>query len=191
MLAALIVVIAFAYAQPWVVLAGSGLFLILYLLFRDPHRVIPAAPLGVVSPVDGEILSVEETEHGLPHGKALRIRIRVDSFGTYTARAPIEGKVRDLHSVVVTGSPGIAGNSLWVQTDEGENVVLHLSGHRFGLAPRALRCYGERVGQGERCAYLRLTRFAEVYLPVTGQVLVQPGQIVVAGAELIAKVRRP
>ncbi|MDH5305492.1 MAG: hypothetical protein OEW64_15500, partial [Gammaproteobacteria bacterium] len=84
-----------------------------------------------------------------------------------------------------------AGNSLWVQTDEGDDVLLQFNGYRLGLAPRALRDYGERLGQGERCAYLRLTRFAEVLLPVTGQVLVHPGQIVVAGADLIAQLPRP
>ncbi len=186
-----VIVIGLSLSLPWVVVVASGVLLFFYLLFRDPHRAIPAAPLGVVSPVDGEVLSVDEVEHGLPRGNALRIRIRIDSLGTYTARAPIEGSVKDPHSIAANPSTAIAGNSLWVQTDEGDDVVLQLSGHRFGLAPRALRGYGERVGQGERCAYLRLTRFAEVLLPVMGQVLVQPGQIVVAGSDLIAKVPRP
>lgn len=190
LLTAAVIVFAFRYGESWVAVVGSGLFLFLYLLFRDPHRVIPAAPLGIVSPVDGRVLSVDEIEHGLPQGRAHRIRIRIDSLGSYTARAPIEGKLKDLHALLAGRLPDNAGNSLWVQTDEGDDVVLQFSGYRFGLAPRALQGYGERVGQGERCAYLRLTRFAEVHLPILGQVLVQPGQIVLAGEDLIGKVPR-
>ena len=191
LLAAAVIGIALRYAQPWAVVFGAVLLLFLYMLFRDPHRVVPAAPLGVVSPVDGKIVCVDQIERGRSQGTVLRIRIRIDLFGTYTARCPVEGKIKDPRSIAADGSAAGAGNSLWVQTDEGDDVLLQFSGYRLGLAPRALRDYGERLGQGERCAYLRLTRFAEVLLPVTGQVLVHPGQIVVAGADLIAQLPRP
>ena len=59
---------------------------------------------------------------------------------------------------------------LWVRTDENQDVVLQFTGHRFGLAPRAFLRFGERVGQGQRCAYLRLTRIAEVQLPIKAYV---------------------
>ena len=183
--------IAVRYLNPWFAVAAGGLFLFLFLLFRDPHRTIPSAPLGVVSPVDGTVLSVDEIEHGLPGGRAHRIRIRIDSFGTYTARAPIEGRVRDPRQLAANDNVNFGRNALWLQTDEGDDVMLQFSAYRFGLAPSALRGYGERLGQGERCAYLRLTRFAELHLPIASQVLVQPGQIVVAGADLIGKVPHP
>ena len=32
------------------------LFFVLVLVFRDPRRTVPAAPLGVVSPVDGRVV---------------------------------------------------------------------------------------------------------------------------------------
>nr|MDJ0700650.1 hypothetical protein [Woeseiaceae bacterium] len=79
-------------------------------------------------------------------------------------------------------------NALWVQTDEGVDMVLQFSGYRFGLAPRSFVRFGERLGQGQRCAYLRLTRFAEVHLPADNKVKVQPGQRVVGGSDLLAKV---
>jgi phosphatidylserine decarboxylase len=150
--------VALQYLNPWFAIAAACLFLILYLLFRDPHRRIPSAPLGVVSPVDGKVLLVDQIEHGLPGGRAHRIRIRIDSFGTYTARAPVEGKVRDLRHVPVDGNLRFERNALWLQTDEGDDVILQFSAYRFGLAPGALQGYGERVGQGERCANLRLTQ---------------------------------
>lgn len=78
-------------------------------------------------------------------------------------------------------------NGLWLRTDENDDVVLQFHGYRFGLAPQAFLGYGERVGQGQRCAYLRLARFAEVQLPINGRVLVTVGQQVVAGSDLLAK----
>ena len=68
---------------------------------------------------------------------------------------------------------------------------MQFRGYRFGLAPRSFVRFGERVGQGQRCAYLRLTRIAEVHLPIESTVLVKPGQVVVAGTDLIGKVPHP
>jgi hypothetical protein len=90
----------------------------------------------------------------------------------------VEGSIKDLGK-----------NALWLQTDEGENVVLKFSGYRLGLAPRSFAKFGERLGQGQRFAYLRLTRYAEVQLPADGKILVEVGQIVVAGTDVIGNVR--
>ncbi len=35
--------------------AAAAVFVILFLVFRDPRRVIPSSPLGVVSPADGRV----------------------------------------------------------------------------------------------------------------------------------------
>ncbi|MDH3434506.1 MAG: hypothetical protein OEM60_11645, partial [Gammaproteobacteria bacterium] len=89
-------VVAFALALIYLdiafAVAASLLVFVLILIFRDPEREIPASPLGVVSPVDGRIIEVDLVDKGVLHGEAHRVRIRIDSFGTYTARAPVEGK---------------------------------------------------------------------------------------------------
>ncbi|MDH5345797.1 MAG: hypothetical protein OEW59_08550, partial [Gammaproteobacteria bacterium] len=104
---------------------------------------------------------------------------------------PAEGKIMDFHAAVPRiAATGIA-SGLWVRTDEGDDVVLQFHGHRFGLAPLAFLGYGERVAQGQRCAYLRLTRVAEVQLPINSRVLVRAGQKVAAGADLLAKLPHP
>ncbi|MDX1508652.1 MAG: phosphatidylserine decarboxylase, partial [Woeseiaceae bacterium] len=80
-------------------------------------------------------------------------------------------------------------NALWVRTDEGDDVVLQFGGYRFGLPPKSLVRFGERLGQGSRCAYLRLTRLAEVHIPIDAKVLVSPGARVVAGKDVLARLR--
>jgi phosphatidylserine decarboxylase len=158
-----------------------------YLIFRDPIRPVPAVPLGVVSPVDGHVVAIGRASKADQGNDGHRIIIRVNSLGTYTARCPVEGKIMDLSSAVAEGRRLLDTNGLWVRTDEGDDVILQFSGHRFGLAPRAFLQYGERIGQGQRCAYLRLTRLAEVELPLGARILVEEGQRVVAGSDVLAK----
>ncbi len=162
--------------------------LVLYLVFRDPLRSIPSAALGVVSPVDGVVTEIEALESGAPQGAAHRIAIAVDALGTYTARSPAEGTVCDLGRAEPDAAERFAKKCLWTRTDEGDDVVMAFRGYRLGLPPKAFVRYGERLGQGERCAYLRLVRFVDVYLPIDGKVAVEVGDRVVGGSELIGSV---
>lgn len=130
---------------------------------------------------------MDKVHVGVSQGQAHRIRIDIDSFGTYTARSPVEGKVLDLQSLAEDGDADYETHALWVQTDEGDDVVLQFLGYRLGLAPRAIVRFGERIGQGQRCAFLRLARSAEVHLPITSTVLVSPGDEVIAGRDIIGK----
>ncbi len=168
------------YYDPLFAVIPAVLLVLLFMLFRDPHRSVASVALGVFSPVDGEVVSVDSVDKGATGAPALRITIDIDSFGTYTARSPVEGSIKDLGK-----------KSLWLQTDEGQDVVTTFSGYRLGLAPRAFAKFGERLGQGQRCAYLRLTRRAEIQIPIDGKVTVEPGQTVVAGVDLLGKLPHP
>jgi len=175
-----VTILLFRYADPWYATIPGVMLVLLFLVFRDPHRAVPSVALGVFSPVDGKVIAVGEIEKGETGAPALRVTIKIDSLGTYTARSPVEGAIKDL-----------GGQGLWLQTDEGQDVVLKFSGYRLGLAPLSFAKYGDRLGQGQRCAYLRLTRMAEVQLPIDGKVSVEPGQAVVAGTDVIGNVPSP
>jgi phosphatidylserine decarboxylase len=184
---AAVTAVTWLFAGAWPACIPLVLLLYLYLIFHDPHRTIASAPLGVVSPVDGTVLATVRGQDGLLEGDILRVTIRVTSLGTYTARAPVEGKIMDLHALSRPDSPAAAAAGLWLRTDEGQDVVLKFRGNRFGIAPRAFLRYGERVGQGQRCAYLRLTKFADVELPADSRILVTEGQRLSAGEDLLAR----
>ena len=175
----------------WRALEWAVFFIWLLLIFRDPVRSTPAVPLGVLSPVDGKVVEVALTDKGALGGEAHKIFVRVNALGTYTARCPVEGKIMNIRTAVSETEANAGFSGLWVCTDEEENVVLQFHGHRFGLAPRAFLRFGERVGQGQRCAWLRLTRLAEVQLPINSRVLVTKGQEVSAGTDLLAKLPHP
>ncbi len=176
------------YGNPWFALPLVVLLVVSFLVFRDPRREVPSVALGVVSPEDGEVTEIEQTDRCVVQGQAYRIRLRIDPLGTYTARSPIEGKVMDLHSNIEGVGRDCPANALWVRTDEGDSVVLQFSGYRFGLPPRSFIRFGERVGQGHRCAYLRLARYADVYMPIDGKVRAEVGQQVLAGTDLLGTV---
>lgn len=190
-LALALAALALRYAPWWAALLPLGVAVLLVLLFRDPRRFVPPVALGVVSPVDGEVVDVDTTNRCVVQGEAYRIRILIDHFGTYSARSPVEGWVMDLSSKLGGVDADCPVNALWVETDEGNSVVLQFHEYRFGLAPRSFLQIGQRVGQGQRCAYIRLARFAEVYMPVAGRVHVEPGQRIRAGTDLIGAVPHP
>ena len=189
--ALLAIAAAWQFGSPALTLLPALLFVWLLLIFRDPVRTTPAVPLGVLSPVDGKVVEVALTDKGALGDEAHKIFVRVNSLGTYTARCPVEGKIMDIRTAVSETEANAGFSGLWVCTDEGENVVLQFHGHRLSLAPRAFLRFGERVGQGQRCAWLRLTRLAEVQLPINSRVLVTKGQKVSAGTDLLAKLPHP
>lgn len=191
LLAAALCAYLLLYQSAWLALLPAIALVLLYLLFRDPHRDVPPVALGIVSPVDGEVVEVDKTNRCVVQGEAYRVRIRINPLGTYTARSPVEGRVMDLGSRAEGVGPGCPTNALWLETDEGSSVVLQFHEYRFGLAPVAFVDLGERLGQGQRCAYIRLAQIAEVYLPVDGKVHVEPGQPVEAGVDVIGAVPHP
>ena len=191
LLAAVLTALFLHYFGPWLALPPLAAFVLLFMLFRDPRRYVPPIALGVVSPVDGEVVAVDTTDQCVVQGEAYRVRIRINALGTYTARSPIEGRVMDLHSRVEGSGRECPANALWLETDEGTSVVLQFHEYRLGLPPKSFVKLSDRVGQGERCAYIRLARYAELYLPIDGKVHVKVGQKVTAGTDLIGAVPHP
>jgi phosphatidylserine decarboxylase len=182
-----VALVAWRFEVYWVLPPLAIALVLLVLLFRDPDRTIPAAPLAVVSPVDGKVIDVAPTDKGMLRREAQRLVIRVNSLGAYTARSPIEGKVLSLKENAALGSRLLGVGGLWVRNDAGDDVVLVFQGPRFVGRPAAMVGYGERLGQGQRAAYLRLASFAELYLPLSVKLAVKPGDTVFAGSTVLAE----
>ena len=89
LLVALIALVAcWLYGYRPFMVVPAALLILFSLIFRDPRRVIPAVPLGVVSPVDGTVTEIKLTDKGSLGNEAHQIFIKVDSLGSYTARCP-------------------------------------------------------------------------------------------------------
>lgn len=182
----LIFLLVIATLVAWVVdsewsLLFAALAFAATLRFRDPERTIPSEALGVVSPVDGIVEAVDTVADPFLDRQAIRVRIRIHRFGCYSARAPLEGKVLETKCAQPSGPRGLR-----LETDEGDQVVVTLNTAPGWGRPRSLCGYGSRIGQGQRIAWLRLARVAELYLPVGTRMAVSPGRRVLAGSELVA-----
>lgn len=163
---------------------------LLFALFQDPVRDVPLRPLAVLSPVDGKVMDIGLCRSGLLDRQSLRMRIKVNHFGAYTVRAPVEGKLLDPRDNAAEGSRLTGRGGMWLRTDEGDDIVVTFIGRGILGVPKSFRRYGERVGHGHRCAFLRLAPICEVYMPEDAMLRVQVGDIVRASLDPLVRLRR-
>ncbi len=162
--------------------------------FRDPPRTIPAAPLAIVCPADGRIIAVGDAHDPYLERPAKRVSVFMNIFNAHSNRSPTEGKVmerwyqsgRFLKATLDKASELNERNALWIQTDEGDDVVVV---QVAGLLARRILCDkqpGERVAQGERYGFIRFGSRVDVYMPSNSQIRVSLGDKVKAGSDIIA-----
>lgn len=157
-------------------------------LYRDPRRVTPSAPLGVIVPADGEVIGIDQVDDPFLKRESLRISLRMHWYGAFAMRGLTEGKVMQhwLHRSQTT-QPGRIQHVIWIQTDEQDDVVLVIhAGARF----TRMQCYiasGERIGQGKRCGFIPLGTRLDVYLPRRARTSLRVGDRVLAGSQLLGE----
>lgn len=179
------------------------LTIVLIFLFRDPSRVVPSSPLGVVCPVDGKIVAIEEVHDGYQDRCAICISIRMRITSVYSVHSPMEGKIMEQWLETPRKiQPAITGKSQlsvttdimtyaqWVQSDEGDDMVLVMEAGNPLSQPRCYGHSGERIGQGQRCGFLRFGAQVDVLLPASTRIEVKVGEDVIGGSELIGTLVR-
>ncbi|MFN2309269.1 MAG: phosphatidylserine decarboxylase [Gammaproteobacteria bacterium] len=183
--AALAVLLAFGglWSLPlWLLTLG------LIALFRDPPRGITAAPLAIVSPADGRVQVLETVQDPYLDRQAQHLAIRMPPYGVFSTRSPAEGRMLEPRH---TGAEGqVLPHGVWLQTDEGDDLVMVMNRGRLHTAPRCYLRFGERVGQGQRCGFATLGSTVDLYLPEDSRMKVQVGDRVHAGSDVIAQLAR-
>ncbi len=159
-------------------------------IYRQPHRQIPAAPLGLLAPVDGRVVRIERARDPYLQREAWEVSIGMSLRDTGVVRSPTEGKVMHQWLDRNTGPCSAGCLAHHVQTDEGDDVVVRL--HRGRLLGRlhASLVNGERVGQGERYGFVPLGREVTLWLPTGIRLLVREGQRVTGGVDVLAELVR-
>ena len=184
------------------------LALSLIFLFRDPHRKIPALPLGVVCPVDGRITTIEKVFDAYLDRSAICISIKMSFIDVYSVHSPMEGKIikqwqkgpRQIQSLATVKSDDTAtiaetnvelmAFAQSIQSDEGDDVVLVIEAGTLLPSPHCYVRSGERIGQGQRCGFLRFGTQVDVLVPESSRIDVQTGDKVLAGTGIIATLVR-
>jgi phosphatidylserine decarboxylase len=165
-------------------LAFWGVGLLVLVLFRDPERDIPSIPLTVLSPADGRVVVIEKTDDPYLRRPSLKVTINMNAYGVFTTRSPIGGKVLEPPSII---DGKLHPHGVWLQTDEGDDIVLVMNRGRLNNKPRCYIRFGDRVGQGKRCGFVHLGGLVDMYLPENSQPLVAVGAAVQAGSDVIAR----
>ncbi len=159
---------------------------LLLFLFRDPPRTVPASPLGVVSPVDGRVLSIDTMQ--APHLKrqAIRITLQMRMSDIFSVRSPMEGKV--LQQWI--GKQDVSANgpcyAQWIQSDEADDLLLVIAPSVRIMRPKCYVHSGERIGQGQRCGFIYFGGRVEVWVPTGSRVEVKADDTTQAGSDIIA-----
>ena len=176
------------------------LALLLVYVYRDPDRKIPPVALAVVSPVDGRIMDIEKVIDPMLERNAIAIRLRMKLSGPFVVRSPIEGKVvkqwlEAVNTLQQHGKDQVSGDAdgnseqyyaIHVQSDEGDDIVLMLTGYIPGFRPRFLVHPGQRIGQGQRCGFVSFGCSALVLIPEDSRQEVTPGNMATGGSQIIA-----
>ena len=170
----------------------------IYYFFRDPDRF----PIGdenyLLSPADGVISQIIETngpkELGLGEKKYTRVSIFMNVFDCHVNRVPISGSVAE-----ILYKPGSYINaSLDKASEENERnyiKIKNLNGEELilvqiaGLIARRIVCdvkKNQQFKQGERFGIIRFGSRVDLYFE-NYKILVNKNQKTVAGETLLAK----
>lgn len=192
---ALVVVLLLAISAKVFIAWEVGLIMLLLAapviyVFRDPLCTVPASPLGVLSPANGSLVTVETVVDPWLNRPAKRCRISMSLLNIHTLRSPVEGKVRKQWAAE-TSEPGLKRRyTYWIQTDEGDDIVLSVATGRFAPFVHVdLQC-GERTGQGQRCGYLYFEGAIDLYLPERTRIDLKSGDSVNCGSTIIGQLIR-
>jgi len=167
-----------------------ALVVFLLYLFRDPARKIPAVPLGIVSPVDGKVTAIDTVHDIYLDRQALSISVKMGFTSVYSAHSPMEGKVLeqwlDVPRKTADANEAVATYAQWIQSDEKDDVVLVIEATSRQSRPLCYAQSGERIGQGQRCGFIRFGSQVEVLIPPGSRIDVSVGDEVSAGIDIIA-----
>lgn len=203
-------------ALVWIVTVAAAGFWLAYRFYRDPERTAPDRDDVVLSPADGEVIYVSESQHGvlptaaksgrrytlqelvktsLQATDATVIGITLNFLDVHVNRAPIAGRV------VLQRRHGGPFHSLRklesVFENERVTIVIEKSGLEVAvvlIASRLVRRIvefvqeGETVVLGQRIGAIRFGSQVDVVIPYAPEleVLARPGERVVAGESVLA-----
>ena len=131
--------------------------------FRDPTRAIAGDSDTVVSPADGRIVVVENSEDPYLKRPAIKISVFMNVFNVHSNRAPVDGEIRQvwyhagsfLNAALDKASIENERNALWLRTIAGHDVTCV---QVAGLIARRILCYvkaGAALSRGQRYGFIR------------------------------------
>ena len=164
--------------------------------FRDPDRVIPNQPGGIVSPADGKVILVGNVDQtSFYEGNCKKISIFMSVFNVHVNRIPFEGNVKEVRyypgkffaANLDKASLQNEHNAVFLETEDGQRLcVVQVA----GLIARRIICKvqpGDDMVRGRRFGLICFGSRLDVYLPEDVEIKVAVGDKVKAGASIIGQ----
>lgn len=173
--------------------------LVIYLLiiwfFRIPSRDFPADENLVMSPADGKIVAIEETEENeYFNDRRLQVSIFMSPLNVHVNLFPITGSVK--YCKYHPGNYLVAWHPKASEKNERSSVVIEkdpdnaiLIRQIAGLLARRIVCYansGEQVQQGQELGFIKFGSRVDLFLPLDVKLMVRLGQKVSGKTTIIA-----
>ena len=175
----------------WTLVLTLPVLAIVVYFFRDPERT-PAGP-GYVSPADGKVIEIFETEHPYT-GKSLKVGIFMNEFSVHVNRMPSSGEVEFLEYApgkkwfANADKASLENERMYVgyRDEHGPVLLVQIA----GLVARRIVCRlkkGDRLDRAQRFGMIKFGSKVDVYLPLTTKIKVKLGDQVFAGQTVIAE----
>lgn len=199
----------------WALTVGAAFAVLAYRFYRDPERTPPDRDDVIVSPADGTVLYVCESEDGtlpvstkqgrsytlqelmgtpLQLQRAVVVGIAMSFLDVHVNRAPIAGRVASLRRF-----PGVFGslrNPDMIFANERVTTVIERGDYQVAVVQIASRLVrqiasfvheGQDVALGQRIGVIRLGSQVDLVLPARDglRIRIQPGDQVAAGESVI------
>lgn len=163
--------------------------------FRDPPRVAPQKANVVLSPADGKIVAVENTQDPYLKRDAIKISVFMNVFNVHSNRSPVDGKVHNdwyfpgkfINASLPKASLENERNALWIKTDNNQDITCV---QVAGLIAKRIVCHtkvGEHLVRGQRFGFIRFGSRVDVYLPLNTETKVNIGDKVHATLTILAE----
>jgi phosphatidylserine decarboxylase len=161
--------------------------------FRDPERASPTAPGLLLAPADGTIVAVTRLPSEPAHPSGTLVSIFLSVFDVHINRAPVAGKVVDIHYQPGKFLPAFRAdasalneqNMVTFQAAERAIVVKQIA----GILARRIVCRvraGDSLSCGERFGLIRFGSRVDTIIPPEYEVYACPGQRVRGGESVLA-----
>ncbi len=161
--------------------------------FRDPERHIPDGDRLIISPADGKVLNISETNEERV-GPCSKVSIFMSIFNVHVNRAMVDGEVVGKHYRPGEFHLAFVGK----KTDANERMILYVENDAgifrvdqvAGLVARRIVCWpeiGDRLYSGQRIGLIHFGSLLECYIPSGAVISVRKGDRVRAGQSLLGR----
>jgi phosphatidylserine decarboxylase len=177
-------------------IASAVFFLLILQFFRHPSRKLSRDDRYIISPADGKVVVIEETEESeVLKEKRIQVSIFMSPVNVHVNRYPVSGEVT--YAKYHPGLYLVAWHPKSSTENERTTVVIRtntkvsiLLRQIAGAVARRIVCYpkeGWMVRQGEEMGFIKFGSRVDLFLPLNAKIRVKLNQKVRGGESIIAE----